>query len=177
LAPRLDLFSRFSSWLNHFEDRFPAATLTRSHLNRFCLDRTAYNRSAKVHQNALGRVRCGGYPFGPCKVFGKSAIMRPLRSITRPALALGCRAGKSQMIMALGRVGGVVCVYAREKVPQMAICRSMRSRQHRSQHLFQICSSTAFGLASPLVSLKPSRLNHCRERKTNPRPSLSRCVA
>jgi hypothetical protein len=44
-----------------------------------------------------------------------------------------------------------------EKVPQMAICQSMRSRQHRSQHLFQICSSTAFGLASPPVSLKPSR--------------------
>jgi hypothetical protein len=35
--------------------------------------------------------------------------------------------------MALGRVCGVVCVDAREKVPQMAIYRSMRIRQHRSQ--------------------------------------------
>jgi hypothetical protein len=94
LAPRLDLFSRFSSWLDYLRINFPAATLTCGHLNRFCLDRTAYNRSAEVHQNALGRVRCVGHPLGPCEVFGKSAIMRPLRSITRPALALGCRAGK-----------------------------------------------------------------------------------
>ena len=43
-------------------------------------------------------------------------------------------------------------------------------------NVFQICSSNAFGLASPLVSRKPSRPhNHCRERETNPRPSLSHC--
>jgi hypothetical protein len=33
-----------------FEGKFPAATLTRSHLNRFCPDRSAFNRSAEVHQ-------------------------------------------------------------------------------------------------------------------------------
>jgi hypothetical protein len=44
-------------------------------------------------------------------------------------------------------------------------------------NVFQICSSTAFGLASPPVSLKPARLNHCRERETNPQPSLSHCAA
>jgi len=42
-------------------------------------------------------------------------------------------------------------------------------------NVFQICSSTAFGLASPPVSLKLSRPDHCRERETNPRPSLSHC--
>jgi hypothetical protein len=36
-----------------FEDRFTAATLTRSHLNRFCPDRSAFNRSAEVHQKCF----------------------------------------------------------------------------------------------------------------------------
>jgi hypothetical protein len=42
-------------------------------------------------------------------------------------------------------------------------------------NVFQICSRYAFGLASSPVSLKPSRPDHCRERETNPGPSLSHC--
>jgi hypothetical protein len=42
-------------------------------------------------------------------------------------------------------------------------------------NVFQICSSNAFALASPPVSLKPPRLDHCWERETNPRPLLSHC--
>jgi hypothetical protein len=43
------------------------------------------------------------------------------------------------------------------------------------QRVFQICSSAAFGLASSPMSLKPSRPRPCRQRETNPRPSLSHC--
>ena len=42
--------------------------------------------------------------------------------------------------------------------------------------LFVECSSTAFGLASPPVSPRSIRPDHCRRCKTNPRASLSHCV-
>jgi hypothetical protein len=129
-----------------FEDNFPAATLTCGHLNRFCLDRTAYNRSTKVHQNALGRVRCGGYPFGPCKVFGKSAIMRPLRSITRPALALGCRVGKQSNDNGV-RPGLRGCLrrWAGKSSSDGDVPKVCETANADLSNVFQICSSTAFG--------------------------------
>jgi hypothetical protein len=43
--------------------------------------------------------------------------------------------------------------------------------------LFVKCSSTAFGLASPPVSPGSIQARHCRQRKTNPAPSLSPCEA
>jgi hypothetical protein len=44
-------------------------------------------------------------------------------------------------------------------------------------NVFHICSSTAFGLASPLVSPGSIRPRPCRQRKTNPKPSLSHSKA
>jgi hypothetical protein len=43
-----------------------------------------------------------------------------------------------------------------EKVPQMAMCRVCEAANTDLVNVFQICSSTAFSLASPLVSLNPS---------------------
>jgi len=83
----------------------------------------------------------------------------------------------SQMIMALGRVGGVVCVkFAGKSSSDGNLPKVCEADNADLSNLFQICSSNAFGLASPPVSLKPSGLDHCRERKTNPRASLSHCV-
>ena len=81
------------------------------------------------------------------------------------------------MIMALGRVGGVVCVkFAGKSSSDGNLPKVCEADNADLSNLFQICSSNAFGLASPPVSLKPSGLDHCRERKTNPRASLSHCV-
>lgn len=48
------------------------------------------------------------------------------------------------------------------RVPQMTCAESMGRRN--IINVFQICSGTAFGLASPLVSPRSTRLDHCRQR-------------
>jgi hypothetical protein len=91
--------------------------------------------------------------------------------------ALGCRVGKQRNDNGV-RLGLRGCLrrFAGKSSSDGNVPKVWEAGNTDLIGLFQICSSTAFGLASPPVSLKPSGLDHCRERKTNPRASLSHCV-
>jgi hypothetical protein len=129
-------------------------------------------------------VRCGGYPFGPCKVFGKSANARDY--VRLRVRAPGDRVSRWKTVIMTGvrsgwrgclrRCSGKSSSDGIAMQSQYRLSALAMPRQWRSRELFVECSSNAFGLASAPVSLKPSRPhNHCRERETNPRPSLSHC--
>jgi hypothetical protein len=94
LAPRLDLFILIFQLARSFEAKFPAATLTSDHLNRFCRIELRLTVPQKFTKSVFARAMLWLSPWS-MQSFGISATMRGIMfDYASGPPALGCRVGK-----------------------------------------------------------------------------------